>query len=140
MNRRIMCGVAKPGEKEHCILTVGYSMNMGEDLYGYGISELGQYGGLSRIPYWIGGGEQTLTLKELYVSGWNPEYFQCSLSTSDPMSRGYFYLTINGTEFAFEKSLSAAAKGDTSIFMDAPDGEIVPLVFTPPPDGYLEVV
>lgn len=134
MNRQIMCGVAMLGKKAHCILTVGLALNMGEILLGYGIGDHGRYGSLSRIPYWIGEEGQTLTLEQLRTSDWMPGYFYCDLSTDDPMSRGYFYLTINGIEFAFEKTRSTSAKGDTSIFID---GGIVPLMFDPPPDGYL---
>lgn len=143
MLNKVMCGIAMPGEKAHCILTVGGAKGSGGDesyYVGFSTYSLPYIGSLSRTPYWVTAEGEDAPLVVLFTeiedSGSLTSRIRVKVT-----AKSYQSITVKSDLFG-EVEFDDMIYGEQSnygvgMFSRADIGKKVPLVFDPPPDGYL---
>lgn len=132
LNKKILVGGAGK-EAPHVILTVGRESVMGRASYGWRRSDPQPYGSISRIPVW---GDTSLN----------------SLSATPKSSNTFcgvvgqaLNISIRRLDTGYEIKIALKNIGGGNatgfatglLFAETDNGKKVPLMFTPPPTGYL---
>lgn len=131
LNKKILAGGGAGEEAPHVKLTVGEKSVTGGSSYGWSSSKSSNYGSISRIPVW---GATRL----LYLST-DKNSTKCGVAGQE------LNISIRRLDTGYEIKIALKnigggfATGYTtgSLFAITDNGKTVPLVFTPPPIGYL---